>query len=386
MRGSGVIRGDKHRTHRQTFFIIRIIQEYLPIFCAKIQIYQNEKKSIFEQKSEFYPFYPIFQTTPKIEESVINATKLMLEEKFLPELSMELHSKLSTELKHLTNQAEDRLKDEEIQALKAKVAGLEGVVNHYIDQITTMESKINHLETNRQALETTTKTLRDDIDRVEIASNIQAGKFLTLDIKSDDLETKTNNLETKNNALESKSNALETKTKTFEETSSKLRADINRVEGVSNQHTGKISRLVTKTNSLQMKTNRLEIKSIAFDTKTEIFERTSSKLRTDISRIERFSNDNTGQIRTLVTKTNALETKTSPVGSIVAWVPHVDSGDPNENLPNGWVRCDGSVIPLPSIWAGRHSPDLNGKRKFLRGGQDATALDMEDDMIQGNSW
>ena len=345
---------------------------------------KRKKKTIFEQKSEFYP---IFQTTPKIEESVINATKLMLEEKFLPELSMELHSKLSTELKHITNQAEDRLKDEEIQALKAKVAGIEGVVNHYIDQITTMESKINgletktsHLETNRQALETTTKRLRIDIDRVEIASNIQAGKFLTLDIKSDDLETKTNNLETKNNALESKSNALETKTKTFEETSSKLMADINRVEGVSNQHTGKISRLVTKTNSLQMKTNRL-------DTKTEIFERTSSKLRTDISRIERFSNDNTGQIRTLVTKTNALETKTSPVGSIVAWVPHVDSGDPNENLPNGWVRCDGSVIPLPSIWAGRHSPDLNGKRKFLRGGQDATsALDMEDDMIQGNSW
>ena len=294
---------------------------------------KRKKKSIFEQKSEFYP---IFQTTPKIEESVINATKLMLEEKFLPELSMELHSKLSTELKHLTNQAEDRLKDEEIQALKAKVAGIEGVVNHYIDQIDQMESKINgletktnHLETNRQALETTTKTLRDDIDRVKIASNIQAGKFLTLDIKSDDLETKTNNLETKNNALESKSNALETKTKTFEATSSKLRADINRVEGVSNQHTGKISRLVTKTNSLQMKTNRLEIKGIAFDTKTEIFERTSSKLRTDISRIERFSNDNTGQIRTLVTKTNALETKTSPVGSIVAWVPHVDSGDPN---------------------------------------------------------
>ena len=72
----------------------------------------------------------------------------------------------------------------------------------------------------------------------------------------------------------------------------------------------------------------------------------------------------------------------SPVGSIVAWVPRVDVNDPNENLPNGWIRCDGGVIPNPSIWAGRHTPDLNGKRKFLRGGQDASALNMEDDTVQ----
>ena len=55
-------------------------------------------------------------------------------------------------------------------------------------------------------------------------------------------------------------------------------------------------------------------------------------------------------------------------------------------IPMKTYQMDGSVIAQPSIWAGRHTPDLNGKRKFLRGGQDATALDMEDDMIQGNSW
>ena len=142
----------------------KLFKDIFQFFAQKFKYVKTKKKSIFEQKSEFYP---IFQTTPKIEESVINATKLMLEEKFLPELSMELHSKLSTELKHLTNQAEDRLKDEEIQALKAKVAGIEGVVNHYItameSKINGLETKTNHLETNRQALETTTKTLRDDI-------------------------------------------------------------------------------------------------------------------------------------------------------------------------------------------------------------------------------
>ena len=63
----------------------------------------------------------------------------------------------------------------------------------------------------------------------------------------------------------------------------------------------------------------------------------------------------------------------------------VDSGDPNENLPNGWIRCDGGVIPNPSIWEGCHTLDLNGKQKFLRGGQDASVLDMEDDMVQGDT-
>lgn len=76
----------------------------------------------------------------------------------------------------------------------------------------------------------------------------------------------------------------------------------------------------------------------------------------------------------------------SPVGSIVAWVPRPESdSQTDQHLPDGWVRCDGSVIPEPSIWAGSHTPDLNTERRFLRGAaDDSQVLHLENDQIQGN--
>merc|ERR1712062_607647 len=37
------------------------------------------------------------------------------------------------------------------------------------------------------------------------------------------------------------------------------------------------------------------------------------------------------------------------------------------------------------IWAGSKTPDLNNNRKFLRGGKDTTALEMEDSMFQDHT-
>ena len=45
-----------------------------------------------------------------------------------------------------------------------------------------------------------------------------------------------------------------------------------------------------------------------------------------------------------------------------------------------------SPIPGPSIWEGSHTPDLNGQRLFLRGGNDNEALAFEDDAFQGISF
>ena len=50
-------------------------------------------------------------------------------------------------------------------------------------------------------------------------------------------------------------------------------------------------------------------------------------------------------------------------------------------LPEGWLRCDGSTVPHGSIWAGLTTPDLNGQNLFLRGGGDHQALEMETDQI-----
>ena len=71
----------------------------------------------------------------------------------------------------------------------------------------------------------------------------------------------------------------------------------------------------------------------------------------------------------------------APVGTISAWVPRPPGGEAVE-LPEGWVRCDGATIPHPSIWAGRNTPDLNGEKRFLRGGADGEVLGLQEDQLQ----
>ena len=75
-----------------------------------------------------------------------------------------------------------------------------------------------------------------------------------------------------------------------------------------------------------------------------------------------------------------------PIGTILAWTLKVDDDDTVEavDLPDGWMRCDGSTIPHHngSVWAGKRVPDLNGERRFLRGGADEDLLTLEDDQVQ----
>lgn len=70
-----------------------------------------------------------------------------------------------------------------------------------------------------------------------------------------------------------------------------------------------------------------------------------------------------------------------PVGTIISWVMVVDkAGGGVADLPKGWMRCDGSVIP-DGIWKGKRVPNLNGDRRFLRGGSDENVLTLEDDQL-----
>merc|ERR1719239_1782729 len=75
----------------------------------------------------------------------------------------------------------------------------------------------------------------------------------------------------------------------------------------------------------------------------------------------------------------------APIGTISAWVTK-PSKETRKNemvsLPDGWVRCDGSTIPEPSVWAGQLTPNLNGEKRFLRGASDSEVLTMEDDQMQ----
>ena len=67
-----------------------------------------------------------------------------------------------------------------------------------------------------------------------------------------------------------------------------------------------------------------------------------------------------------------------PVGSIIAWLPAYSA---KAEPPQGWKRCDGSVIETGPL-AGKATPDLNSSKRFLRGSSDETAGTLEEDSVQ----
>jgi hypothetical protein len=102
------------------------------------------------------------------------------------------------------------------------------------------------------------------------------------------------------------------------------------------------------------------------------------------SEIEKLTNENVQQQESI---DDILEKMTGlPLGSIIPWVnrPNINSHT-TENLPDGWQRCDGSVIPAPSKWEGEKTPNINGEERFLRGGLDGVQLHEEEDSMQAHT-
>jgi len=74
-----------------------------------------------------------------------------------------------------------------------------------------------------------------------------------------------------------------------------------------------------------------------------------------------------------------------PLGTILSWVPKPLPATPHqETIPDGWVYCDGGVIPK-GVWAGQKTPNLNGEGRFLRGGTAAQVLTPEGHMVQDHT-
>jgi len=71
----------------------------------------------------------------------------------------------------------------------------------------------------------------------------------------------------------------------------------------------------------------------------------------------------------------------SPLGTILAWVPHPETSLTSEELPDGWLPCNGSTI-TKGPWTGGKTPDLNSIGAFLRGGTEENILEIESDQIQ----
>jgi len=72
----------------------------------------------------------------------------------------------------------------------------------------------------------------------------------------------------------------------------------------------------------------------------------------------------------------------SPIGTILPWVPKLDSSGEILPLPHGWVFCNGSSI-TEGPWSGLLSPNLTGM--FLRGGDINNVLEQEQSQLQDHS-
>ena len=73
----------------------------------------------------------------------------------------------------------------------------------------------------------------------------------------------------------------------------------------------------------------------------------------------------------------------SPLGTILAWIPHPEPSLTSEDLPDGWLPCNGSTI-TKGPWTGGKTPDLNSIGAFLRGGREENILEVEDDQVQNH--
>ena len=54
-----------------------------------------------------------------------------------------------------------------------------------------------------------------------------------------------------------------------------------------------------------------------------------------------------------------------------------------KEVPTGWQRCDGTPIERGPL-AGRATPDLNNSRRFLRGGSDQEAEQLQDGDLENH--
>ena len=108
----------------------------------------------------------------------------------------------------------------------------------------------------------------------------------------------------------------------------------------------------------------------------------------DIDNLELRVEDNGNIIRDNQNSIRFIEESKPPLGTILAWVskatPEQTENIINE-LPTGWMKCDGGLIASESPWAGYHTPNLNGEGRFLRGGSPDDSNTFHDDMFQVES-
>ena len=110
----------------------------------------------------------------------------------------------------------------------------------------------------------------------------------------------------------------------------------------------------------------------------EFLKQENENLGDKVRQLEQENKNLQNEVKHVIAKNTNLLYE-APIGAIIAWTPKPDANTLNPtNLPSGWVLCDGSKIE-GGIWDGRMTPNLNGEKRFLRGGEVEDVLKLEDE-------
>merc|ERR1719206_1620687 len=159
----------------------------------------------------------------------------------------------------------------------------------------------------------------------------------------------------------------------------KINADkLDIVEGNVNLNNEKIAE---NKGNIQVNANQLDSVDKKVNSNSEKIDQNKGNIQVNANQLDSVDekvNSNSERIDQNTEDMNALTL--APIGTIAAWVskPSKETSDHDkQDLPNGWVKCDGSSIPHPSVWAGTLTPDLNGQKRFLRGSDEKDMLTLE---------
>merc|ERR1719495_1920265 len=194
-----------------------------------------------------------------------------------------------------------------------------------------------------------------------------------------------NNVITQNiTELQKNMEQVETKFQQVDAKSDENKEDIKQVKTNINTNQDSIKDTQLATDDLKANINILNQKTTNMDNKIAGNQKSIQGNTKSIQSQAQSIQANKNSIATA--EANILKMHVAPIGTITAWVSRPVTTSPHtENLPTGWIRCDGSVIPQPSPWAGQKTPNINGENRFLRGGADNIMLQTQEDSIQSHT-
>ena len=262
---------------------------------------------------------------------------------------------------------------EENARLKEENKWLNNVIRENITRLTEM------IQTNAEKINTNEGNIQDNAARINVnAGNIQdnagniQGNAEKINTNEGNIQDNAGNIQDNVRNIQGNAEKINTNGGDIQDNADNLGIVDSKVNSNSGQIVSTNRRIDENKAYIEQNTAIIDENKIKIEQHTANIDENKIKIEQNTQFIE----ENADIIATL---------HLAPIGTISAWVtkPSKETReDQMVSLPDGWVRCDGSSIPEPSVWAGQLTPNLNGEKRFLRGASDSAMLTLEEDQMQ----